>query len=280
MTVRCLLVYRLQVCDYPAIESLLQTMQHSVPAWAVYRGTNPGRIYVDDKSQPTAAIIWTQRGYYHLLGDRVSRAVVRSIAELVVYELAPLSANQGETAPVLYPSSTGWEDDVATILRKWDYVRVFRRVFAFDEADFYDGGSGLSRRHARLSLRPMDGDLIGRLGDDVRREIFGAGESIERFLERGFGFCVLDQERWLSCCTSVACDGERVEMCIVTREDYRRKGLATAVGREFIRHCLALGLTPSYECFWSHSASSALARRLSFHDVGDVPVHQWRLVDT
>lgn len=273
-------MYRLEVCDYPAIGSLLQTMRHCVPAWAVYRGTNPGRIYVDDKSQPTAAIIWTKWGYYYLLGDRLSKAVVRSVAGLVADELAPLSASQGETGPILYPSSADWEDEIAVILRKWDYVRAFRRVFAFDDADFSDGGSGLDRRHERLSLRQIDADLIEKLGDDMRREILGSWDSVERFLEHGFGFCVLDdQNSLLSCCLSVACDGERAEMSIFTREDHRRRGLATAVGQAFIRRCRSLGLTPSYECFWSNAASSALARRLSFQDVGDVPVYQWRIVD-
>jgi len=109
---------------------------------------------------------------------------------------------------------------------------------------------------------PIDQRLLARCakhGDVVRRH-----GSEEAFLRDGLGFCLM-QRREILCeaYAGPAIDGVR-ELGVVTREDVRGRGLATATCARLVEACE----TEGHRVFWNASTgnqpSVALARRLGF----------------
>lgn len=91
------------------------------------------------------------------------------------------------------------------------------------------------------------------------RQVYG---TFDKFLDRGFGFAVLDGETAAALSsTYIVYDGE-AEVDITTKPAYRRQGLATAVCAALILKCLALRLTPSWDA--QNPESAHLAEKLGF----------------
>ena len=270
-------MYLLESSDYPAIAQLAEKMSHCVAVGAVVRGISPARVYVDDKSSPRTALIWTRRGYHYLLGEPKGRDVAHGLAELISDELAPLSASQGVATPILYPCVPEWGEHVGTILRRWDHVREFRQLFVFYKDEFRDVGSWSGRMYPRFALKRLDAESISSLGGEIEQAVLDAWGSTDQFAKHGFGYYILESDKLASYCISTAFDGHSVEVYVRTIPEYRRKGLGTAVCSAFIRQCLSNGLTPSWECSWTNSAASSLARRVAFRSVKNVPVYKFHV---
>ncbi len=86
--------------------------------------------------------------------------------------------------------------------------------------------------------------------------------SLEDFIERGVGFGIEHEGRFVSGCSSFAISPRSLEFEIQTHPDFQRRGLATASASAMILHCLNAGLEP---CWDAHNLiSAALATKLGF----------------
>ena len=114
------------------------------------------------------------------------------------------------------------------------------------------------------------------LARELRGNLIAAGNpcwfeqhwgGIEGFLERGFGFAAVGENGIASNCRAPWVKDGLVPIQVSTRVYARRCGLGSVVCRAFIEHCLARGLTPTYECDEDNLPSAALALKLGFVEV-------------
>ena len=84
------------------------------------------------------------------------------------------------------------------------------------------------------------------------------------FLEKGFGFCVVENSdgKIVSEAVSPAISRRFIDIDIHTNVVYRGKGLAKAAAKAFIDHALNLNLIPKWACDESNTASLKLAESL------------------
>ena len=74
-----------------------------------------------------------------------------------------------------------------------------------------------------------------------------------------------------SCFSAFAAEG-LYEVDIQTHPEYRRQGLARLTASAFVAHCLEQGWEPVWECWENNLASIALAEKVGFVCVADLPV--------
>lgn len=101
--------------------------------------------------------------------------------------------------------------------------------------------------------------MASDLGNEFFFESF---ESIEDFLVRGVGFCLVHGERVVSAATSVAACRDAIDIEIETAPDYRMKGLATTVGARLVLYCVARGIDPKWLA--ANAPSEGLALKLGY----------------
>jgi len=89
-------------------------------------------------------------------------------------------------------------------------------------------------------------------------------DSHEHFLERGVGFGIRHQDRFVAGCSSFAMSSRSLEFEVQTHPDYQRRGLALATCARMIEHCLEHGLVPCWDA--AHDGSARLAERLGFEE--------------
>jgi GNAT superfamily N-acetyltransferase len=115
-----------------------------------------------------------------------------------------------------------------------------------------------------FELRLLDERLVGEassLGLELGSRFW---PSERAFLEGGLGVCALDGGQVASVCYAACVAGGQAEVDVLTRPEYRGRGLARAVGARFVDECLARGIQPTWDCFRENAASMSLAASLGF----------------
>jgi GNAT superfamily N-acetyltransferase len=95
--------------------------------------------------------------------------------------------------------------------------------------------------------------------------VFDSYVNIADFLQRGFGYCILDQEKIISLCLSFADSSYGVEIEVDTDPLYQGQGLGKVVSAHFIAEALRRNITPLWDA--SNVASAKIAEALGFEFV-------------
>ena len=113
-------------------------------------------------------------------------------------------------------------------------------------------------------LQMIDEDLFKRCGEmDWCRDWVRQYESYALYQKHGLGAVILKEGEPVSGAASYSGFQGGIEIEIITRTDYRRKGLASICGAKLILECLKRGWYPSWDAqnLWSAS----LAEKLGYH---------------
>ena len=89
------------------------------------------------------------------------------------------------------------------------------------------------------------------------------------FLERGSGFCVLQDGLPAAWAFSAAVSENEVDIGVETDERFRRRGFAFAAAAAMIADTLLQGKTPVWACHAGNSGSQRLAEALGFVRCGE-----------
>ena len=120
-----------------------------------------------------------------------------------------------------------------------------------------------------FEVRPIDRDLLAQhhLGNmaGLVEEIDECWPSLERFLEHGFGTCVLRGDEIVCRCTAEYLSPGKCGIGILTEEPYQGKGLANLAALAFIDRSYALGLVPHWDCWLNNRPSMAAAEKAGFN---------------
>jgi len=138
-----------------------------LPPFAVLEGRSPGRVFVDDLHNPTAAFIWTRWGYFYLAGEARHDEFNRALHERLCEELLPQSVALGERWPVLYPSSEAWGEKIGLLLGYRTYQKLYRRSYALNLATFAKQRDWRERVPPGFYMRRVDEDLLAQTGDEI-----------------------------------------------------------------------------------------------------------------
>jgi GNAT superfamily N-acetyltransferase len=108
-----------------------------------------------------------------------------------------------------------------------------------------------------------DGTLENK--ESLLEEMCSERASVADFLASSFGLALLHGNTVAGWCLSEYNLGQRCEVGIAVAEPFRRRGLATRLGRAFARQALAAGVTDiGWHCRRDNAASCATARALGF----------------
>ncbi len=236
-----------------------ETASHMALVYAVFEGTMPGKVFVDDPHNVRTLLVCNLTGFWFVFGEPTS-----SFGAFIP-ELLRVHLNDEPTA--LFATSRAWETALdARFSRK--FTRVGFHFAPRDDAPPADYGS---RVPSGFRLVPLDPTLAARLGADgmdpwiVR--IWGGPQA---FGGRVFGWALAAGPRLASFCTACGLGGGEAEVEIGTAPAFEGRGLATIVGAAFVADALARGLEPAWTCDSRNLGSLAVARKLGFVPVETV----------
>jgi len=237
--------------------------------FAAIEGNSIGRIFVDNEEQPTTALI--SLGWCFLGGNEKNNEFNHELKELFVSEIMP-KLDDGHF--MVYSFSDEWKQILDEMLKEYNVSRINRTVLDLDPDLFRE-------RHCGWRERIPEGYSIQRIDSQLAEGLPGVDSSwgsVDNFLAKGFGFCVMKDDKIISRCSTVHVGGRRTETAIKTDEEYRRQGFATLAACAYIEYCLESNLLPEWGCFYNE-ASGLIAEKLGFVHRRDVQVNYVK-VDT
>ncbi|MBD2869336.1 GNAT family N-acetyltransferase [Paenibacillus arenilitoris] len=270
------MIYYLEAADCcRLVKPLLGEAQSNVVINGVLNGNNRGKVYVDHREAPRAALVWAENEMFYLVG-RYEEAFYSRLEAFIAERIASEALRQGEDCFNLevYSSEEAHAFVAGRFERKLN--RGERIPFVFERERFEADDSG---REEKLPdgyrLAEIDSVALATgAGGIIATEIIKFWPSIERFLAKGIGFCVMKDREVVGTCLSVFVSGSEHEIGINTYDPkHRGKGLATAMATAFMRKCLSIGGTPHWTTEQFRKDSIAIARKLGFRQLAGYPVY-------
>lgn len=213
--------------------------------WSCLQGYM-GNIVVDNEENPTAGKI--EVGDFCLLAGKPNKLLVQKIS-----------------APIIIPQTESWE---LVIEEVWgECVRKTLRYAIKKETNIFDRNK-LSKLVDSLEkdyvVQLIDRELYQQaISEEWSKDLCSQFLDYDEYKERGMGVGILHDGRLVAGASSYTIYRGGIEIEIDTKEEYRRKGLATVSGAKLILECLDKGLYPSWD---AHDLCSvALAEKLGYH---------------
>lgn len=209
-----------------------------------------GKAYVDNIENPTAAEIIVGV-FVFFAGDSNAGAV----GELI---------NNIPEDCFVVASTDGWKNRIEKIHKS--HADKFQR-YAFKKDPKY-----LNYKHIKsfLSTLPEGYELkkvdkaiaYDKSFHEVSEDFTAQFDSIDDYLNRGVGFCILHEGKVVCGASSYSIYNNGIEIEIDTHPKYRRKGLATVAAAGLILDCLDRGIYPSWDA--ANLTSVHLAEKLGY----------------
>lgn len=238
---------------------------------ATIDGNCPGRIFVDDPTNPSAAFIWNDIRYGFLAGDPDNEAFVVSLSELLAETLLPEAESSHDPTLILYPYPKSWHRRIKTIAGDYSPTTLHRRMFSFNPAHFthHDWTAHLPKS---FRMQQIDAQMLAD-EEGLAEEMDFLWGNREKFLQRGFGFCLRNGGEIISTCFSAFVSGNQYEISITTHPQHRKRGFGTLTASAYIERCLQSGIEPVWQCWHDNAPSVGLAQKLGFVPEMDYPVY-------
>jgi hypothetical protein len=257
--------------DIPAAKPLFLGLEEThALVQAVTSGRLSARIFVDDKSAPSAGVI-VYKSRILCSGNVAQHAVIHEMGDWLSKEIIPAHLEAGEDAYLVCYSSAEWESALEGMFdgckihhgeRQYYEIRDFQ---SFALPALPDGFSIQVITHEFLSS--------GVKGlDAIREEMCSERLSVEDFLEHSFGLCPVYEDEVAGWCLSEYNIDRRCEIGIATLEKHQQKGIATLATRQFLMEAHHRGYTRvGWDCWKNNFASGATARKAGLHLVEEYP---------
>jgi GNAT superfamily N-acetyltransferase len=250
--------------EFNKVSAIFEKIDHSVAiVHSVLEGNSPGRVFVDDPKSPRVAFLLPVGTFYYIAGNENSEVLRRELAPLLFKQLLPASPDK---ELVLFSFSDTWRERLDQLLRGRGVIRISRLMFSFNPGKFKDLRDGMAKVPEGFVMRPID---------TVLAEKHPSLMPVVDPRSKRLGVCLMAGEEIVSTCSAVCVGKGEAEIDISTAEKYRDKGFATLTAAAFIEACFVRGLKPNWACWPERRASVALARKLGFEPLPDVPAHFW-----
>lgn len=222
---------------------------------AVLSGAQRGMVYADRAEASRQIYVEHAFGFAQLLGQ----AVPDFEAELQQY----LLIDRAFAVPKVRLYTP-----LSPVFHDCEPMRAFRA----ERQRFFLRAEAYAAARARLLSRCMDGDVLPVTTETVER-VESAFGLVSRFWPDAAAFVAHARAQVIcyagepvAICYAAALENGKAEVDILTRPEYRGKGLAMMAAVRFVDDCLAHGVEPLWDCFTNNAGSMALRERLGFLD--------------
>lgn len=254
--------------QFERVTPLLNTNQLNIEVKSIIKGTNPGRIFVDSVDQPKSAMIWSdgQKGFY-FIGDENNIEFNKSLDDFIDSELKEKCIDLGLKRFEFSGETENWNPIFLEIFKHRELNISKQMIFRIEKKDWKDY---LKRENTTdYKLYKIDKSLIlnkkYRNTEFLVDEILRWWSSIEDFLEKSHGFCMIDHDTITNYSIGNFYFDKVMTIGIETLKKYRRKGLSQITSEAFIEECFKDNITIQWECMKENHPSYRLAKKMGFN---------------
>lgn len=218
--------------------------------WSCLQGYM-GMAFVDDVQDPKSAQIIV--GDFCFFAGIPNIELVKNIPDYYNFQ-----------SILMIPDSEEW-GNLIDLEYEENYHRFTRYAFKKEKEVFNKESlkSFVDKLPTEYRLQKISKDIF----DNVKREQWSKDlcsqfSSYQQYEKLGIGFVVMDKSEIVCGASSYTVYDGGIEIEIDTKEEYRRKGLATACASRLILECIDRGIYPSWDA--ANKKSASLAEKLGY----------------
>ncbi|MHA1552608.1 MAG: GNAT family N-acetyltransferase [Candidatus Heimdallarchaeaceae archaeon] len=219
--------------------------EYDLSITSLFEGNYFGQVMVDSLDKPSSGFIQLGSRTIVLAGDETTIEFNQSVKTEVYEDIIPTKMKDYVNKFFYIVHDSNWLAVVPIIFP--NSVIDSRKYYLFDEMKHTDW---LEKLPEMYSIHKIDEEFLNsevsmnpRLLEGWIRELYGTQE---KFLQRGFGFCLVYQDKEIASYNFINYINEgrdRVEMGIVTETQFQRKGFSKLLVSATLEHCLQEGIT-------------------------------------
>lgn len=225
---------------------------------AMIEGNSPAMVWMDDAGE--TALIWDRSHCLYIGGDinhpRLQETITTTLLPLArPFNLLKISLTSDEQAPIIPRLFQEFRQEAYP-------CSLFRLHPSTATRTAFEAPDGF---HVRLIGRDLltDNQSPGRA--NLVEEIELCWVSQDRFLEKGFGVCMLDEAGAIVCrCTAEYVSPQVCGVGIATYEPVMRRGLATAAAQAFVQQAAERNWTVYWDSWTNNLPSVRVAQKVGF----------------
>ncbi len=208
-----------------------------------------GVAYVDSLTHPRYFMIEQDHFFCYLSGDFTTggQDFIKSIPN----------------ESFLMAGSDGWENAVNTALTD-GVVPVKRYKYSSKSLSITHLETLAQNNLNTPHIKQIDAQIANTKNDFLG---LGAFDSVEDFIERGIGFCMMEADTIIGVAYSSLVCSNAIEVSIIVDEKHYRKGIATALSCQLLKWCLEHHQDPHWDA--SNEESCKLAEKLGYVSDGE-----------
>jgi GNAT superfamily N-acetyltransferase len=208
-----------------------------------------GKAYVDSVDEPALFMV-EQDGFFCYFAGDLTTAAGRAF-------LRTLPGGR-----MLMAGLPSWTDAMQDMFGE-RALTLTRTTFSSDSLKVDHLQRLLSESPQREHIQHVDLALASSKSSYLEMSAF---DSPEDFVERGIGYCMVQDDAIIGGASSSLVCSDAIEVSIVVDEEHRRQGIATALSASLALWCLERRIAPHWDAANEHSCK--LAEKLGYTRVG------------
>jgi GNAT superfamily N-acetyltransferase len=219
-----------------------------------------GKAYVDCIERPTIAGVLSFDNWFYLLGKKTHNYFSKKLEEILLKKVII------DEASILWFGITDyWKNRLLKNnsiaiedypRNEYEFIKSNYKSFEIDYPDY--------------NLEKISQNNVDKLFR-YSKDLYSFWSTKELFLEKGFGFILLDDKKIIAHSISASVEDLEVEIDIGTEKEYRGKRVARYLASCLIDECLQKSLIPKWDCGLWNIPSNKLALKLGFEKVKEYP---------
>ncbi len=266
----CSMVVELNRAKFNKVTDLFKDLEYNLSIFSVINKINPGRIFVNNMENPTAALLISPEGMY-FTGDAKDNAFNCELNNVLKDDILKKALEKLKVDYIVFYSSKEWENSFKDIFSSLYPMKDDRRYLELEIGKFHI--EEVSENVKKIDREMLLGSNLKEI-DDVRESIIENWSSVDNFLENGFGYVYIVDGGVVSRCIADCVVEDKCELGVETEEDYRQKGYCTQVVIATLNYCKNNNIkNVGWHCWDNNIPSYKLAEKVGFKQKKDIKVY-------
>ena len=267
------MITELNQIEFDKVKHLTDSCRN-IEVRAVVSGLNPGRIYVDDATNITAALIWIQgHSGFQLIGDAKSIPFRNELHGWMRKHIEPELLHLHIQSVEIGVSDGDWEEVIEHMSGSRELAGDIQHVFIPSSVNGWINtisqpacSSAYTSQYENVRVLSIEEALLEEKTLNqlsfLKDKISHFWTTAEDFLKYGFGYIAVHNDDIASVCLSAFVADEMHAIDIETIEVYRKRNYGALVVHAYAEECKSRGVHPYWDCSPSNTGSIRLAKSI------------------
>jgi RimJ/RimL family protein N-acetyltransferase len=269
-------IYELQSNEFYKCKPLIHEQRH-VEVRAIVEGNNPGRIFVDDPSAPSTALVWFGNlDGFAFIGDPKNEAFNQHINKYFDDVIIPEAKKLDLEWFVGFGDDSAWDTTIEQVFINRQLDASNQKVYMLNKQNYKPVHTPISAEYEILKMtQEMLKSSFYKNHNFLKRKIEEFWTSPDDFIEKGIGYCAIHNKEIVSVCFSGFVAGRIHGIDIETLKEHQGKKLAQKLADAFVTDCIENDQLPYWDCMEVNKPSIAVAEKTGLSNEFNYTVYEF-----